>query len=48
MNPDNTVAVIGDIHGCFNTLKKIYTRIEGMKIYAVGSIYQSSPEVIVF
>lgn len=51
MNSDNTVAIIGDIHGCFNTLKKIYTRIEGMKIYTVGDLIDRgkySREVVQF
>lgn len=52
MTADNTIAVIGDIHGCFNTLKKIYTRIESIKsIYSVGDLIDRgkySREVVQF
>ena len=52
MISNNTIAVIGDIHGCFNTLKKIYSQIKGVKsIYSVGDLIDRgkySKEVVRF
>ncbi len=49
------IAVIGDIHGCFNTLKKLYeeikTRYPDIRIYSVGDLVDRgkySYEVIEF
>lgn len=35
---DNYIAVIGDIHGCINTLKKLYGKIKNRNVYTVGDI----------
>lgn len=36
---NNTIAVIGDIHGCFHSLQKIYEKLNGItEIYAVGDL----------
>ncbi len=36
------IAVIGDIHGCFNTLKELVGKVKGkypgIKIYSVGDL----------
>lgn len=36
---NNTIAVIGDIHGCFHSLEKVYAKLNGIDdIYAVGDL----------
>ena len=55
MNPENTIAVIGDLHGCINTLEKIYKKLSDHKevsdIYCVGDLIDRgkySKEVVEF
>ncbi len=39
MNSNSTIAIIGDIHGCYNTLLKVFERLKGIKeIYSVGDL----------
>lgn len=39
MSSDNSIAIIGDIHGCYNTLINLFKKIEGInEIYAVGDL----------
>lgn len=48
----NNIAVIGDIHGCFNTLLSLYKKLNGIKeIYSVGDLIDRgkfSKEVVQF
>lgn len=52
MSSGNTIAVIGDIHGCYNTLTEIYDHIKDIKeIYSVGDLIDRgkySREVVEF
>lgn len=53
MVSDNTIAVIGDIHGCINTLRALYEKIINFttEIYSVGDLVDRgnfSKEVIDF
>lgn len=36
---NNTIAVIGDVHGCYHSLKKIFEKLSGIEdIYSVGDL----------
>ena len=36
---NNTIAVIGDVHGCYNTLKELYSKLSEIEeIYCVGDL----------
>jgi serine/threonine protein phosphatase 1 len=53
MVSDNTIAVIGDIHGCINTLRALYEKIINFttEIYSVGDLVDRgnfSKEVVEF
>jgi predicted phosphodiesterase len=52
MDPNSTIAVIGDIHGCYNTFLKVWERMNGIKeIYTVGDLIDRgkySKEVVEF
>lgn len=55
MKSENLIAVIGDIHGCINTLKSIYGKIKNVKgepdVYTVGDLIDRgkfSKEVVQF
>ncbi len=41
----NHIAVIGDIHGCINTLKKLSGKIKNRNVYAVGDIVDRGENV---
>lgn len=39
MPVNNSIAIIGDIHGCWHTLKKLYKHLDSIKeIYTVGDL----------
>lgn len=52
MSSNSTIAVIGDIHGCFHTLINLYKNLKGVKqIYSVGDLVDRgrySREVVEF
>ncbi len=52
MSSGNTIAVIGDIHGCYNTLADLYDHIKHVnEIYSVGDLIDRgkySKEVVEF
>ncbi len=49
---DSKIAIIGDIHGCYNTLKSLYKKIKGTEsVYSVGDLIDRgkfSKEVVQF
>lgn len=53
MNTQNDIVIIGDIHGCINTLRELYSKLKRYKIpvYSVGDLVDRgnySKEVIEF
>ena len=50
--PDKKIAIIGDIHGCYYTLKSLYCKItETDEVYSVGDLIDRgkySKEVVQF
>lgn len=55
MSKENIIAVIGDVHGCMNTLEKLYKRLSGNSeisdFYSVGDLIDRgkySKEVVEF
>ncbi|MDQ3021130.1 MAG: metallophosphoesterase [Bacteroidota bacterium] len=52
MNSNSTIAILGDIHGCYNTLLKVFGQLSGIKeIYTVGDLIDRgkySKEVVEF